>query len=132
MDYVASPPPPQGSSARQIKKLTDFAGSQLQDSDVEAEALARQLEVPPGVDAHEALLEAVTAELQQMYGNVNTLFIHADKQVPRRHLLPCPGLACFGHDWGAMTQVAEACSALPRDGACSRCSHTVPIHAAAA
>lgn len=81
-----------------------LTAAQLQDSEVDAEAEARQVAVPPDSDMRGALQAAVTAELQQMYGNVNTLFIHADKQV----LVAASSPACAFCAWapGSNPQVA--------------------------
>jgi hypothetical protein len=54
---------------------------QLMDHEVLEEARGRQVAVPLDSDGREQLLDDVLAELRHMYGNVNTLFIHADKQV---------------------------------------------------
>lgn len=58
------------------------------------EARARDIAIAPESDGRGELLDAVLVELRHLYGNVNTLFIHADKQVRaaslaatcRRHL----------------------------------------------
>lgn len=54
---------------------------QLMDHEVLEEARGRQVAVPLDSDGREQLLDDVLAELRHLYGNVNTLFIHADKQV---------------------------------------------------
>ncbi len=64
-----------------VRKKSFASTLQLEDNEVEAEAYARGVLLQPGDDARALLEAAVTAELQQMYGNVNTLLIHADKQV---------------------------------------------------
>jgi hypothetical protein len=61
---------------------------QLMDHEVLEEARGRQVAVPLDSDGREQLLDDVLAELRHMYGNVNTLFIHADKQVAVCDLKP--------------------------------------------
>lgn len=54
---------------------------QLGEEEVLEEAASRALGVLPSSDGREELLDAVDRELRMAYGNVNTLYIHAEQLV---------------------------------------------------
>lgn len=72
------------------------SSTQLGDEEVLEEAKARQVEVALDSDGRGELLDAVLAELRHLYGNVNTLFIHADKQVNTPHARCSQSTLIFG------------------------------------
>ena len=56
---------------------------QLSEEEVLEEASSRALGVLPSSDGRGELLDAVDRELRMAYGNVNTLYIHAEQLVRR-------------------------------------------------
>jgi hypothetical protein len=70
----------QASAIHLMLKVVALRYLQLADHEVLEEARGRQVEVPLNSDGRAELLDDVLAELRHLYGNVNTLFIHADKQ----------------------------------------------------